>query len=279
LTRLQKIASHTLYHRLPGLLIAGTLLIGSTINCFGQSEEERKPDQQSSLVIKLASGKEEERLDSLFQLGTLFSQSSTRPTESTIAALAKTLRDDSSPVIRALSARTLDLANDPRAVPPLLNRLKKEREVAVIKAIIYALARYPSSEVAYNLRPYIGHKHQEVRAAAVYALAELRDPLATQPLIDFIRKRIGETDAFARSQAVRGLGSIGNRQSIEVLLKALTRDKSSEVRREAAQALGKIATRDDQEVIDALHKATRTSDPYLTMAADEALALIKNRNE
>jgi len=279
LTRLQKIASHTLYLRLPGLLIAGTLLIGSTINCFGQSEEERKPDQQSPLVIILASGKEEEKLDSLFQLGTLFSQSTSRPTESTIAALAKTLRDDSSPVIRALSARTLDLANDPRAVPPLLNSLKKEREIAVIKAIIYALPRYPSPEVAYHLRPYIEHKNQEVRAAAVYALAELRDPLAIQPLIDFIRKRKGETDAFARSQAVRGLGSIGNRQLIEVLLEALTRDQSSEVRREAAQALGKIATRDDQEVINALHKATLTSDPYLTMAADGALALIKNRNE
>lgn len=279
MTRLQKIASHTLYLRLPGLLIAGTLLIGSTINCFGQSEEERKPDQQSPLVIILASGKEEEKLDSLFQLGTLFSQSTSRPTESTIAALAKTLRDDSSPVIRALSARTLDLANDPRAVPPLLNSLKKEREIAVIKAIIYALPRYPSPEVAYHLRPYIEHKNQEVRAAAVYALAELRDPLAIQPLIDFIRKRKGETDAFARSQAVRGLGSIGNRQLIEVLLEALTRDQSSEVRREAAQALGKIATRDDQEVINALHKATLTSDPYLTMAADGALALIKNRNE
>jgi HEAT repeat protein len=229
--------------------------------------------------MKLASGEEEERLDSLIQLGTLFSQSSTRPTQSTITALADTLREDSSPVIRALSARTLELANDPRAVTPLLDSLKKEREVAVSKAIIYALARYPSPQVAYQLRPYIEHKKQEIRAAAVYTTAEICDPLATQPLIDFIRKYRGESDAFARSQAVRGLGGIGNRQSIDILLKALTHDKSSEVRREAAQALGKIANRDDSHVIEALRKASLTSDPYLTMAVDQALALINSRNE
>ncbi|MCI0663794.1 MAG: HEAT repeat domain-containing protein [Acidobacteria bacterium] len=276
---MQKIVGHTLYHRLPGLIIAGTLLISSTITSFGQSEEERKADQQTPLAIRLASSQEEERLDSLVQLGTLFSKSSTRPTQTTIAALANTLREDPSPVIRALSARTLELANDPRAVAPLLDSLKKEREIAVCKAIIYALARYPSPQVSYQLRPYIEHKKQEVRAAAVYTLAELCDPLAAQPLMDFIRKHRGESDAFARSQAVRGLGGIGNRQSIEILLKALTHDKSSEVRREAAQALGKIANRDDTQVIEALRKAALTSDPYLTMAVDQALALINSRNE
>ena len=279
MTRLQKIVGHTLYCRLPGLIIAGTLLVSSTITGYGQIEEERIQDQQASLAVKLASGKEEERLDSLVQLGTLFSQSSTRPTESTIAALANTLRDDSSPVIRALSARTFELANDPRAITPLLDRLKKERELAVCKAIIYALARYPSPQVTYQLRNYIEHKKQELRAAAIFTLAELCDPLSNQPLIEFIRKHRGESDAFARSQAVRGLGGIGNRQSIEILLKALTHDKSSEVRREAAQALGKIANRDDSQVIETLRKAALTSDPYLTMAVDQALALINSRNE
>jgi len=279
LTRLQKIVGHTLYYRLSGLIIAGTLLISSTITGFGQSEEERKADQQATLAVKLASGNEEERLDSLVQLGTLFSQISARPTDSTIAALANSLRDDSSPVIRALSARTLELANDPRAVTPLLDSLKKEREVAVSKAIIYALAHYPSPQVSFQLRPYIEHKKPEIRAAALYTIAEICDPLAAQPLMDFIRKHRGESDAFARSQAVRGLGGIGNRQAIEILLKALTHEKSSEVRREAAQALGKIANRDDSQVIEALRKAARTSDPYLTMAVDQALALINSRNE
>jgi HEAT repeat protein len=276
---LQKIASHTLSQCLPSLVIAGTLLISTTIYGYGQSEEERKSDQQTPLAVRLASEKEEERLDSLVQLGTLFSQSSTKPTESTLAAIARSLRDDPSPVIRALSARTLELANDPRAIAPLLESLKKERELAVCKAIIYALARYQAPEVTYHLRPYIEHKKHELRAAAIYTLAELRDPMATQPLIDFIRNRKGESDAFARSQAVRALGDIGSRQSIDVLLKALSRDKSSEVRREAAQALGKIATRDDLQVIEALRNATLTSDPYLTTAADQALALINSRNE
>jgi HEAT repeat protein len=121
-------------------------------------------------------------------------------------------------------------------------------------------------------------KKQELRAAAAYGLAESGDPLALKPLIDFLRKRDDEEDSFARSQAARGLGKIARREAIDPLLRALMRDKSGEVRREAAVALGNIATKQDLNVIDALREATLSSDPYLTIAADNALANINSRS-
>lgn len=73
--------------------------------------------------------------------------------------------------------------------------------------------------------------------AAAYALAEINDPTAEKALTEVLQKRGQDQDAFARAQAARGLGRFGSRKAIEVLLRALTRDKSQEVRRESARAL------------------------------------------
>jgi HEAT repeat protein len=176
-----------------------------------------------------------------------------------------------------MAARALEISGDDRAVPGLVAALGKERQVAVRKAVIYALARYPQSPVAVALIPFLGDRKHELRATAAYALAEIADPAAAQPLIEVLRKQRGDKDAFARSQAARGLGRIGSRDAIDPLLQALTNDKSQPVRREAAQALGLIATRQDAKVIEALRAATISADPYLTAAADAAITSINAR--
>ncbi|MBO0801199.1 MAG: HEAT repeat domain-containing protein, partial [Blastocatellia bacterium] len=190
----------------------------------------------------------------------------------------ETLQHDSSPVVRALAARALELGGDAKASGPLRAALVKEKEVAVRKAIAYALARYPSLPVTLTLIDLLKDKNQEMRAAAAYGLAEAGDPSALKPLIDFLRKRASNEDSFARAQAARGLGKIARREAVEPLLRLLTRDDSGEVRRESAIALGNIATKQDQKVIDALHEATLSSDPYLSTAADDALANIHSRS-
>jgi HEAT repeat protein len=58
----------------------------------------------------------------------------------------------------------------------------------------------------------------------------------------------------------------------------LSNDKSEEVRREAALALGRIATSQDAKVIEALRNATLSNDPYLVSAAENAIANINSRN-
>jgi HEAT repeat protein len=262
-------------------LVAIFLLLSSVFAgpVFGQNVDQQEQSLQIHLSSRLASSDEEQRLDAVVQLGALLSLDSTTATDVTIAALANALRRDSSPVIRALSARALEFAKNPAAADPLIAALKKERQVAVSKSIIYALARYPSLQVSSELIPYLKNRNHELRAASAYALAELSDPSSTAALIELLRKREGDEDAFARAQAARGLGRFGDRQAVEPLLSALTRDKSGEVRRQAARALGNVGTRQDVKVIAALREATFSSDPYLTIAADDALELINSRPE
>ncbi len=264
------------------LILVATILFLSSVfagSVFGQNVDPQEQSPQIQLSSRLASSDEEQRLDAVVQLGALLSLDSTTATDVTIAALANALRRDSSPVIRALSARALEFAKNPNAASPLVAALKKEREVAVSKSMIYALARYPSPQVNSELIPYLKNRNHELRAAAAYAMAEMSDSSSTAALIEFLRRRGGEEDAFARAQAARGLGRIGDREAVDSLLKALTRDKSGEVRREAARALGNVSNRHDVKVIEALREATFSTDPYLTIAADRALELINSRAE
>ncbi|HKX33294.1 MAG TPA: HEAT repeat domain-containing protein [Blastocatellia bacterium] len=241
------------------------------------SASQASSDQQDQLVNELTIGGLEQRMDTLVRLGLLLTACPGTITDSTVKALVHILRRDQSPVVRALAVRTLELGEDSRVVPHLLGAAKNESQVPVRKAIAYALARYPSSSVTLSLISMLQDKNQEVRAAATYALAESGDSLALSTLIEVLRKRKGERDTFARSEAARGLGRIGSREALPSLLKALTDDDSPDVRREAAIALGKVATGRDTEAIEALREATLTSDPYLTIAADGALASIKTR--
>lgn len=246
---------------------------------FGQ-EVERRPDPlPQQLLSRLASGDEEQRLDAIAQLGAVLMAAADSTRSSAIAALGNSLQTDPSPVVRALAARTLEVSGAAEATAPLLAALGREREVAVRKAIIYALARRPQPPVAAALIPLLKDRKHEVRAAAAYALAEIGDASSAQPLIEVLRKRGKDEDAFARSQAARGLGRIGARDAVDLLLEALTRDKSQEVRRQAARALGRIASKQDVKVIEALRAARISNDPYLTIAADEAIASISSNSK
>ena len=177
-----------------------------------------------------------------------------------------------------ICARNRDSGQINEAVEALLAALGKERELAVRKAIIYALARYPQSQVTSALIPFLKNKHTEVRAAAAYALAENGDPTSAKALAELLRRGAKDEDAFARSQAARGLGRVGGHDSIDLLTNALSNDRSEEVRREAALALGMIATPQDAIAIEALRNATLSNDPYLVSAAEGAIASINSRN-
>ena len=259
------------------LILSLAALLSVISQASAQETGSRTDGAQEQLVSRLASGDEEQRMDAAVRLGALFASAPGSITLSTINALAVALQRDLSPIIRALAANALEKSADDRAVQPLLAALGKEKEVAVVKAIIYALARYPSAQITTALIPLLNDKKQELRAAAAYSLAESGDASTANALIEFLQKRRKDEDAFARSQAARGLGRIGGRAALDPLLDALTRDKSDNVRREAACALGRIASKQDAKVIKALRAATLADDPYLTAAADAALAEINSR--
>ncbi len=252
-------------------------LCGSAV--LGQDPNRQAEPGQNGLVAQLSSVDQEQRLNALVQLGAQ-SWSGAHPlSQPVLSALVRILNQDSSPQVRALAARTLALTAAQHAETPLIAALPREKQVAVRKAIIYALEKYPSPQVIATLIPLLKDKNHEIRAAAALSLSELSDPACAGALTELLENRRGDDDAFARSRAARGLGRISSREAIGPLLKALSRDKSEEVKREAARALGLIATNKDLQVIEALRQIARSPDPYLVIAADNALTGILERSE
>src|SRR5262249_24622121 len=100
----------------------------------------------------------------------------------------------------------------------------------------------------------------EVQQAAVTALAKIR-ATAVGPLTDVVKDR--DKDVALRRKAVESLGALGAdaKAAIPALIDALgdleppakgKKAKPTDLRSEAAAALGEIATPDDKEALDAL---------------------------
>lgn len=233
---------------------------------------------QDRFSSQLGSGDEEQRRDALVHIGTFLGDPANSISQQTKTALGNILQRDASPVNRALAARAFELIGDEQSLPVLFTSLNSEREIAVRKAIIYALARQRSAQITSSLIPLLKDKNSEIRASAAFALAEIGDPSSVDALIELLRKRGKDEDAFARSQAVRAIGKFGKVDAISILLNTLTRDKSTEVRREAAKSLGSIDITNASGVEEALRSVLTSEDPYLVAAAEASLAKIKSRN-
>ena len=66
---------------------------------------------------------------------------------------------------------------------------------------------------------------------------------------------------------------------MNVLLDSLSRDKSPEVQRESAHALGLIASGQDPKVLESLRSLMLQSDPFLIVIAGDALERIRLRSQ
>jgi HEAT repeat protein len=267
------------------LLVLCMLFAGGLRQTKGQEADRRTDRSRRELLDRLASGDEEQRIDSLVRICALLRDEPDAIETPVITSIGAALERDSSPVVRALAARALEICarnlgagQGDEASATLLSSLGKERELPVLKAIIYALARRPQPQVTSALIPFLKNKRSELRAAAAYALAEIGDRGSAQALAELLRRGSKDEDAFARSQAARGLGRVGGHDSIDLLTNALSNDRSQEVRREAALALGRIATLQDAKAMEALRNATLSNDPYLVSAAENAIANINSRN-
>lgn len=231
--------------------------------------------RQSSLVANLSSVNEEQRADSLIELGSLLSVYPAEP--GTVDALSNLLQRDSSPMVRALAARAMELSRGERFSTVLLAGLKTERDISVRKATIYALAFQRSPQIVGVLLPLLKDKKQEIRAGSAFALAEIGDPISKDSLIDLMKKRGKDEDIFARGQAARGLGKMPDQSTIEALTASLNRDKSQEVRRASANSLGLIASSQNDKAVEALKSTKLDSDPYLVLVAEVALTRVNSR--
>lgn len=181
-----------------------------------------------------------------------------------VPELARLLGDPAE-IVRATAAGELGRVGHASAVAPLSARLAAERRAFVRKEIAYALGRVGDPSAIASLEAWLARERdREVRGAVVWALAEIGSPASVAPLV----AALGDPDELVRRHAVRGLGMTRAEGALPLVVDRLERDASADVRRHAAEALGRIG---DPAARAALEAALGDSDPYVANEADRAL--------
>jgi len=166
---------------------------------------------------------------------------------------------DKEPELRAQAVRALGEVGDLQAIAPLLDALKG-RDESGRRHAAEALAEIGEPAVDI-LKTELTNTHSSVRKhaaaalgiiglpQAVRALGKIRDKRAVRALISAQKDDVVEV----RREAAEALGRIGRVDSIEPLTRALRKDEALEVRSQAAEALGEIGdTRTVLSLITAL---------------------------
>ncbi len=177
-----------------------------------------------------------------------------------IAALA-----DDDWAIREEAATMLGTMRDPRAVGPLV-LLLKDSDHAVRQAAIGALTAIGEPSVPI-LGLCLSDPQPVVQEAASTVLASIADERVLSPLIDSLKN----SDWIVRMQAVRALGRIKDRTSIQQLI-PLLQDKVKAVREETSTALAEIG----EAALPSLLDATKHDDWLVRLHAVEALGKTKS---
>jgi HEAT repeat protein len=218
---------------------------------------------------RFSSSSDEDRRDALMRLGAMHLAEASR------AALPGLT--DPSPMVRVTAVRailSLSPAESVQALVPLLG----DKDEFVRRETSYALGLTRSKDATAPLVDrLLQDKEDGVRGAAAVALGQIGDESAVVSLATVLtgqatRKGKREQNEFVLRAAAESLGHIKSRAGVPALIAVLNNEKlSSDIRREAARALGLIG---DPSSVPALNQASMSSDPYLSLAAHEALKKI-----
>lgn len=141
--------------------------------------------------------------------------------------------EDVNPNVRAGAARALGKIGDPRALGPLIFRLRYEPDPEVRKPLVWALHMGGERAVG-PLIEALRDSDEWVRFGAVVVLAKIGAP-AVVALV----RALYDTNPLVRAGAAETLGRIGDRRAVEPLANLL-HDVDDDAWRQAAIALGRM---------------------------------------
>jgi HEAT repeat protein len=110
----------------------------------------------------------------------------------------------------------------------------------------------------------LGEKNRPERWMTVYALEKFG-----VPAVDYLHEALADNDKWVRYAAIDALGMIGDRRSVEHLIRLLREDQDQDVRFASAHALGRIG---DPGAAPALMQVANGDNAFIGIAAEEALA-------
>lgn len=253
-------------------LVLATTIVASSFTAAIQSQPsktQRDSRQMESEVAqwseRLRSGNEEERREAAMELSNLKSSGA--------VSLLASLLNDGSPRVRAAAAAALAGQPEESSVPVLAACLAKEENAFVRKTAVYALGGFRGPERTAAVIASLKDRDLEVRGAAAVSLGDHPDASA----IAALTIALSDKSAFVRARAARALGVNGSSAGSAVtnLIRLLASDEESEVKRQAAAALGLIG---DRSALSALERARNSRDPYLVDAAIEAIRMIESKH-
>ncbi len=255
------------------MVMLNAYLVSVCIPSFAvaQSSETLTPAQREiqKHQQRLGSSSDEDRREAVMQLGSMHLVEASR-----VAVRALT---DASPMVRAVAAKAiLSLPNTEsvQALLPLLN----DRDEFARREACYALGLTRSRNATTALVDrLLNDKEDGVRAAAAVALGNIADDTSVVTLSTVLtgqamKKGKPERNEFVLRATATALGQIRSPAGVPALVTTLRNEKlSSDVRREAAAALGMIG---DPTAVSALSEAVNSGDPHLSRIAFESLKKI-----
>lgn len=165
--------------------------------------------------------------------------------------------------VGAEAAASLGKLNDTRAIGPLIEALD-ENETPLQKTAAASLARIGEPAVEPLIKALAGDK--SARGAATWALGEIGDVRAAEPLMQLFKSSDEKT---TRKNVVEALARLNDTGSVEQMIQILAdRQEKSDLRMDAASALGALG---DSRARSALLDAMTESDTMIQMRAAEAL--------
>jgi len=199
--------------------------------------------------------------------------------------LIQFVQQDDPPVaiVRATdAAEALGKTRDPKAIPILLERLRKSESVEMAKAAARALRHFDDPQVIQALTEVAANKNinEKVRETAVQSLGDIGNPEVVDTLIPILEEgsakpypALGDT---LRKETARALGRIGNPKAIEPLIRTLQKEwewSKFGLREAIIDALGNFR---EPQVTNALIQALG-SDYHTAAAAAKTLKRLRDR--
>lgn len=215
---------------------------------------------QNALLMLARSNLREDRTAAVRALGDW-------PTAAARAALRSALSDrDFAVRAEAVAA----IARNPGEDIALIEAALQDPSCHVAAAAAEAMSEVRLASAEPVLTAYAASNACVVRLAAIESLGSYR----TQASASALRGALSDEDARVRSSAATSLARLGDEAAIGELRRQVVSDGNKHVRQAAADALGRIALRGDDEVISALALATRDSEEHVRYASVEALARV-----
>jgi HEAT repeat protein len=150
------------------------------------------------------------------------------------AALIKALGSSQS-IHREIAARALEYCGDKKsAVEALSKVVTDDKEDGVRRAAAGALAKLPDAGSVDALIKGLADSADSVRGTCATALGNVKDPRASQPLLDLLKS---ETKPLIRMQAATALAKIKDPATKEGLEKLLESEKDERVKMAIAGAI------------------------------------------